>query len=126
MSATNSAIKVRLESKSGVSIVCELKRHLAPSVVGSIARALPLSGNAHKMGTAVIYFETQIQSGMQRSRTEFRRGEIAYYPAEGSICFMHKDIKVSHEMSAIGVMPNYDGELAELGSGDVLTLATGA
>lgn len=77
------------------------------------------------MGSSVIYFETQLKSGIERSRTEFKRGEIAFYPAEGSICFIHKDTKSSRAMSPIGSMLDYADELGALVPGDVLTL-TGA
>ncbi len=126
MSSTDSAIHATLESESGARIACVLKRHLSPSTVGLIARSLPLCGNLHSMGASVVYFETNLKSGIERARTEFRRGEIAFYPAEGSICFMHNDAELRNAMSPIGVMPGYAGGLEELGSGDVLRLAVGA
>lgn len=126
LSATNSAIKATLKSSSGISIPCELKRHLSPSTVGLISRSLPLSGNVHKMGASIRYFETHLKAGIERSKTEFKRGEIVFYPAEGSICFVHNDTMLSHAMSPIGRMTDYADELDSLESGDVLTLDMGA
>ena len=74
------------------------------------------------MGTSITYFETQLKSGIERSKTEFKRAEIVFYPAEGSICFIHKDIKLSCAMSPIGVMIDYADELDTLVAGDVLRL----
>lgn len=126
MSAADLSVRPTLKSESGISIACELRRHLSPGTVGSISRALPLSGNAHKLGASIVYFQTHLKSGIERSRTEFKRGDIAFYPAEGSICFMHADTRSSRAMSPIGKMIDYADELGALGPGDVLTLTVGA
>ena len=126
MSATDSAIRAVLSSSSGLCIPCELKRHLSPGTVGLIARRLPLSGNAHRLGDSITYFETGLASGIERPRTEFRRGEIVFYPAEGSVCFVHDTTESARAMTPIGRMPGYEGGLELVGAGDVLTLSARA
>jgi len=43
------------------------------------------------MGQSVVYFETKINSGVERKRTDFKKGDIAFLPTEGSICFYLDD-----------------------------------
>ena len=61
-----SKIDTILEVGSKDIIKCELKRHLSPKAVGQITRALPLDGNAHVLGKSAVYFETSIESGIER------------------------------------------------------------
>ena len=59
-------------------IACDLKRHLSPRTVGIIMRRLPIEGHAHALGRSILYFETNLDSGMERARSEFKRGDIAF------------------------------------------------
>ncbi len=82
-----SKIKLILELRGKAKLNCELKRHLSPRTVGIISRSLPLEGNAHQISNTISYFETSIDSGIDRPRKEFKKGDIAFLPANGSICF---------------------------------------
>ena len=86
-SETVSRIDVILEINGRERIKCQLKRHLSPMTVGLITRMLPLEGNMHQMGRSIMYFGTKINSGIERKRTDFKKGDIAFLPTEGSICF---------------------------------------
>ena len=72
-SGTVSRVDVILEINGAERISCQLKRHLSPMTVGLIIRMLPLKGNAHHMGQSVVYFETRINSGIERKRTDFKK-----------------------------------------------------
>ena len=91
-----------LKINNDVNIPCQLKRHLSPITVGLIMRMLPLSGNAHQMGKSIVYFETNLNSGIERKKMDFRRGDIAFLPAEGSVCFYIDDVYDGKPMSPIG------------------------
>ena len=80
-----------LEIRGKAKISCDLKRHLSPRTVGTIMRSLPLEGHAHLMGNSISYFETSVDSGIERSRTEFKKGDVAFLPSTGSICFFLND-----------------------------------
>ena len=41
---------VFLEIKGKFKIKCELKRHLSPSLIGTIIRSLPVTGTIHILG----------------------------------------------------------------------------
>ena len=122
-SGTVSKIDVILEVNGREGIKCQLKRHLSPMTVGLITRMLPLEGNVHQMGRSIMYFETGINSGIERKRTDFKKGDIAFLPTEGSICFYMDDISDGKPMTIIGKMIDGIDKLSETKSSDVLSLS---
>ena len=121
-SRTVSKIDVVLEINGRERIKCQLKRHLSPMTVGLITRMLPLEGNVHQMGRSIMYFETGINSGIERKRTDFKKGDIAFLPTEGSICFYLDDISDGKPMSIIGKIIDDTEKLSGIKSSDVLSL----
>jgi len=122
-SGTVSKIDVILEVNGRERIKCQLKRHLSPMTVGLITRMLPLEGNAHQMGRSIMYFETGINSGIERKRTDFKKGDIAFLPTEGSICFYMDDISDGKPMTIIGKIVDDIDKLKGVKSSDVLSLS---
>ena len=122
-SGTVSKIDVILEVNGGERIKCQLKRHLSPITVGLITRMLPLEGNVHQMGRSIMYFETGINSGIERKRTDFKKGDIAFLPTEGSICFYMDDISHGKPMTIIGKIIDDTEKLSGIKSSDVLSLS---
>ena len=116
-----SSIDVILKINGGADIMCQLKRHLSPITVGMIMRMLPLSGNAHQLGESVIYFGTNINSGIERKKTDFKRGDIAFLPTEGSICFYINDVYDGKSMTPIGKVNEIE-KLNEIKPSDILSL----
>jgi len=122
-SGTVSKINVILEVNGRERIKCQLKRHLSPMTVGLITRMLPLEGNVHQMGRSIMYFETGINSGIERKRTNFKKGDIAFLPTEGSICFYMDDISDGKPMTIIGKIIDGIDKLSEIKSSDILSLS---
>ena len=120
---TVSKIEVILEVNGRERIKCQLKRHLSPMTVGLITRMLPLEGNVHQMGRSIMYFETGINSGIERKRTDFKKGDIAFLPTEGSICFYMDDISDGKPMTIIGKIIDDIEKLSGIKSSDVLSLS---
>ena len=120
---TVSRVDVILEINGAERISCQLKRHLSPIAVGLITRMLPLKGNAHHMGQSVVYFETKINSGIERKRTHFKKGDIAFLPTEGSICFYMDDVFGGKLMTIIGKITDDVEKLKAVKSSDVLSLS---
>ena len=118
-----SKIDVILEVNGNERIKCRLKRHLSPMTVRLITRMLPLEGNVHQMGRSIIYFETGINSGIERKRVDFKKGDIAFLPAEGSICFYIDDVSDGKPMTIIGKIIDGIDELSGIKSSDVLSLS---
>jgi hypothetical protein len=90
--------------------------------VGTIVRSLPLGGHAHLLGKSILYFETSIDSGIERSRTEFKKGDVAFLPSTGSICFFLNDTVFSKAMTPIGKLNGDIDVLKDTKSGDVLCI----
>ena len=122
-SGTVSKIDIILGINDKMRITCQLKRHLSPLTVGLITRMLPLNGNAHYMGKSIVYFETKINSGIERKRTDFKKGDIAFLPTEGSICFYMDDVIGGKLMTIVGKITGDIEKLKAVKSSDVLSLS---
>ena len=122
-SGTVSRVDVILEINGAERISCQLKRHLSPMTVGLIIRMLPLKGNAHHMGQSVVYFETRINSGIERKRTDFKKADIAFLPTEGCICFYMDDVFGGKQMTIVGKITGDIKKLKAIKSSDVLSLS---
>jgi len=82
-------------------------------------RSLPLEGHAHFLGKNIVYFETTIDSGNERSTKEFKKGDIAFLSTAGSICFFIEDASSGKTMTPIGKMLGNMDALKDVKSGDV-------
>ena len=111
-----------LEILGKAKIPCNLKRHLSPRTVGTIMRSLPLEGHAHLLGKSILYFETSIDSGIERARTEFKKGDVAFLPSSGSICFFITDVTSGRTMTPIGKLVDNIDALKNIKSGDVFRI----
>ena len=117
-----SKLQVILEIIGKSKIKCELKRHLSPSLVGTIIRSLPVTGTIHLLGTSGVYVESHIESGGERTRKEFKKGDIAFSSIGHAFCFFYKDTKIGKDLVPIGkIIENMD-ELLKLTSGDEVSI----
>ena len=117
-----STIETILEIKGKSQLRCELKRHLAPLTVGNMIRSLPLEGNAHIMENSFVYIETKLNVGGERQRKQFKRGEVAFMTANGSVCFFLNDTESAKIMTPIGKITSNIEALNEVKPGDVLLI----
>ena len=85
-------------------------------------RSLPLEGHAHLLGENIVYFETSVDSGIERTRTDFKKGDVAFLPSTGSICFFLSDVSFSKKMTPIGKLNANMDDLKNVKSGDVLCI----
>ena len=122
MSTSVSKKQLILEIREKAKIPCDLKRHLSPRTVGTIMRSLPLEGHAHILGKSIVYFESSIDSGTERARTEFKKGDVAFLPSSSSICFFTNDVVFGKPMTPIGKLGTNIDALKDVKSGDVLCL----
>ena len=111
-----------LEIRGKAKITCDLKRHLSPRTVGNILRSLPLEGHAHQLGKNIFYFETSVDSGIERSKTEFKKGDVAFLPSTGSICFFLNDVESGKTMTPLGRLGENVDALNDVKSGDVFCI----
>ena len=111
-----------LEINNSEILKCEFKRHLSPKTVGKILRVIPIQGNAHFLGKSAVYFETSIESGIERSKKEFQKGDIAFLPVGKLICFFYTDARIGKEMTPIGKIVENIDLLSTVKSGSELKL----
>ena len=111
-----------LEIRGKTKMSCDLKRHLSPRTVGTIMRSLPLEGHAHMLGKSISYFETHVDGGIERSRSEFKKGDVAFLPSTGSICFFLNDAVFTKTMTPIGKLSGNIDALKDVKSGDVFCI----
>lgn len=111
-----------LEVHGKLKLSCDLKRHLSPRTVGTIMRSLPLEGNSHLLGKSIVYFETSVDSGIERARSEFKKGDVAFLPSTGSLCFFVGNAESAKTMTLIGKFFDEKDELKNVKSGDVLRI----
>ena len=117
-----SKLHVILEITGKFKIKCELKRHLSPSLVGTINRSLPVTGTIHMLGDSGIYVESHIESGGERTRKEFKKGDIAFLSVGRAFCFFHKDTKIGKDLVPIGKILDNPDELLKSESGDEISI----
>ena len=117
-----SIINIFLEIKGKTKILCQLKRHLSPRTIGLITRSMPIHDNVHRMNKSVVYIKTNIDSGMERKKTDFKKGDIAYFPTGRCICFFLNDVLDGQPMTPIGKLLSSIENLKDVKTGDILTL----
>ena len=117
-----SIINIFLEIKDKARISCQLKRHLAPRTIGLITRSMPIRDNVHRMSKSVVYIKTNIDSGMERKKTDFKKGDIAYFPTGGCSCFFLNDVLDGQPMTPIGKLLSSIENLKDVKTGDILIL----
>ena len=121
ISATRRSIKIEVIGKG----LCEgeFHRHKAPLTVGLLLRSLPLSGRAVKYRDEFVYFTTNIIAGLEKPSQIFKRGDIAFIPLNGSVCFFLKDCQVSQRMTPLGRVASSLEVLESSSAGDVITIS---
>ena len=63
-----------------------------------------------------------IDAGIEKARSEFKTGDIAFLPSTGSICFFVGNVQSTKTMALIGKFHGDVAELKNVKSGDVLSL----
>ncbi|MDA7940911.1 MAG: hypothetical protein MPI95_00245 [Nitrosopumilus sp.] len=106
-------------STSGISI----RRHLAPRTAGLLLRALPVSGNAHGLGGSAAYVVCGIGAGLERPRSSFSRGDVAFLPRAQAVCFFTGDAEPG-PMTPLGTLED-PGILDGIGGGDRMRIYAG-
>jgi hypothetical protein len=119
---TVSRIPLVLEISNKGVVECEIIRHLSPITTKLILNGLPLKDRIHKLQEALVYMETRLIIGAEKQRSRFRRGEMAYMTANGSVCIFVKDCPAISTMNPIGIITSNLQILESAQTGDVMML----
>jgi hypothetical protein len=117
-----SKIDLVLSLKGKAQFVLQLKRHLGPKTVGTIIRALPLEGNAHMMGNSIAFMDTTLNTGGEKLRTQFKKGEVGFMASNGSICFFLEDVSATKSMTLVGKIASNLDAMREVKPGDIFSI----
>ena len=69
-----------------------------------------------------MYVESHIESGGERTRKEFKKGDIAFLSVGHAFCFFHKDTKVGKELIPIGKILDHPDDLLKAESGEEVSI----
>jgi len=114
-----SRFKIALEVQDKGSALVELVRHLAPMTIGALLKSLPLQNRVHLYADKFAYIETGLMIGLEKHKTEFRRGDIAYLPSNSSFCVFVQDAKIQ-PMNSLGTITSNLEVIESSRPGDVM------
>ena len=123
MQAAGSVSRVRLaaEVAGKGSAECELVRHLAPLTTSALLKGLPVQDRVHRLEDKFVYIETGLVIGAEKTRTQFKRGDLAFLPSNGAICFIVKDC-TTQAMNAVGKIVSNIKVIEGAQAGDVIAV----
>ena len=99
-----------------------LYRHLAPVTVNAILRSLPSDSRVNLQPSMVCLF-TDLRVGVEKPRTQFVRGDVAYLPSGGLICVFLGDARSDRPLNPVGKVESGMETFESIRRGDVVHLA---
>ena len=78
-----------------------LFRHLAPLTVNAVLRALPFDSRVSLQASTVCLI-TQLRVGVEKPRTRFVRGDVAFLPSGGLVCVFLGDARSDRPLNPLG------------------------
>jgi len=97
-------------------------RHLAPVTINSILRSLPSDSRVNLQPSMVCLF-TDLRVGVEKPRTQFARGDVAYLPSGGLICVFLGEAKSDRPLNPVGKVETGMETFDSIRRGDVVHLA---
>ena len=97
-------------------------RHLAPVTVNAILRILPNDSRVNLQPSMVCLF-TDLRVGVEKPRTQFVRGDVAYLPSGGLICVFLGGAKSDRPLNPVGKVESGMDTFDSIRRGDVVHLA---
>ena len=99
-----------------------LYRHLAPITVAALLDEFPLASRA-MVYPGMITLMTKIKIGVEKQRTEFSKGDVAFLAATGSICVFLKNAKSERPLNPVGKIEEGMDVLQNAAAGDVVEIS---
>ncbi|MGQ9780714.1 MAG: cyclophilin-like family protein [Nitrososphaeria archaeon] len=100
---TVSKQKFRVTITGKGEVTLNLYRHLSPSTLLRINKIVPFETHAVRQNETVV-MPTNIIAGKEKTRDEFKRGEIAFGLQEVAMIFFLKDMRVSRKYNILGAV----------------------
>jgi hypothetical protein len=90
--------------------------------VNSILRTLPIDSRVNLQPAMASLF-TQLKVGVEKPRVQFARGDIAFLPSGGLICFFLGDARSDRPLNPIGKVDSGMETFDAMKPGDVVRLS---
>ncbi len=104
--------------QAGVSLF----RHLAPVTVNALLRSLPADSRVNLQPSMVCLF-TDLRVGVEKPRTKFTRGDVAFLPSGGLVCVFLGDASSDRPLNPVGKVETGMEVFDSVRRGDVVRLA---
>ncbi len=98
-----------------------LFRHLAPLTVNALLRVFPIDSRVNVQPSFVAMF-TDMRVGVEKGRASFVRGDVAFLPSGGLVCFFLKDSRSDMPLNPIGKVEEGMSILDGVRRGDTVRL----
>jgi len=103
-------------------VVGNLFKHLSPVTLTKIQSEVPIVGRVNFYERNFAYILTAVVAGEEKSRKEFKKGQIAFMPSGSSICFFLQDSRSYKPMNPLGEVAQGMNVLESLKRGDSIEI----
>ena len=121
-SDTVSEMTMTAHVSGGGEITAKLFKHLSPATLAKIQRSVPIIGRLNQYEKSFVYILTNVVSGEEKARREFKRGDIAFMPSGSSICIFLEDTKSYKPMNPLGTIVSGLESLESVKKGAILKI----
>ena len=104
------------------TVVANLFKHLSPVTLTRIQRDVPIIGRVNFYERDFAYILTNVVAGEEKSKKEFKKGQVAFMPSGSSICFFLQDIRSYKPMNLLGEVSQGMETLESLKRGDSIEI----
>ncbi len=95
---------------------------MAPLTVNAITRLLPIESRVNVQSQAMVCLFTSVRVGVEKARTKYTRGEVAFLPSGALICVFARDVQSERPLNPIGRVERGIDVFDGMRSGDVVRL----
>lgn len=120
MATSLSKIRLKLIVRHKGNAEAEVFRHLSPLTISELLRNLPMEGRIFRSNNSFGYINPGFQAGIEKSKHNFKRGEIGYMAFCSSLCFFFKDCQAARPVNPLGKVVSGLETLENTTSGDTL------
>jgi hypothetical protein len=103
MTSSVSRIPVLLALEDGRQAEGELVRFYAPKTTDALLRRMPIEGRIARWKEE-IYFETDIATGLEKSKSKVEAGTIAFWPMGSAVCVFYGQTQPYSPVNVIGIV----------------------
>lgn len=99
-----------------------LFRHLAPLTVSALLHSLPFDSRVSLQPAMVCLF-TQLRVGVEKPKTQFARGDVAFLPSAALVCVFLGDARSDRPLNPLGKVESGLEAFDAVRRGDVIRVS---